>query len=103
MLVVAERVHGGDAVLVIAAENQRSRLAVVVQKFLLRDLPLLLFDHAVLLLFLFLAAAVVGGGGGLSLPIALADFKPTPVMRSAAAAKIPMPRSTNFRFIKTPC
>src|SRR6185437_3705619 len=60
MLVVAERVHRGDAVLVTAAENQKSRRAVVVQKFLLRELSLLLFDHIVLLLFLFLAAAVVG-------------------------------------------
>ena len=53
-------VTGSDAWLVIAAKNQKSRRAVVVQKFLLCDLPLLLFDYTVLLLFLFLAAAVVG-------------------------------------------
>ena len=101
---MAERVHGGDAVLVIAAENQQSRLAVVVQKFLLRDLPLLLFDHAVLLLFLFLAAAVVRRRRRRVIAAhCTGRLQADAGYGSAAAAKIPMPRSTNFRFMKTPC
>ena len=68
MLVAAERVHGGDAGLVIAGEDQLARGAIIAQEFRVGLLLPLLLDGAAVILFLLLAAVV--GGGGLSVPMA---------------------------------
>ena len=69
MLVVAKRVHRGDAGFVLAVENQLTSLAIVAQEFFLGLLLLLLLDDAAVLLFLFLLLPS-SAGGGLSVPIA---------------------------------
>src|SRR6185369_17118889 len=62
MLIVAKRMHRGDAGFVLAVENELTSLAIVAQEFFLGLLLLLLLDDAAVLLFLFLLAAVVGRG-----------------------------------------
>ena len=66
---MAERVHGGDAGLVIAGEDHLARGAVVAQEFRLRQLLLLLLDGVAVFFFFFLLPSSVGGGG-LSVPMA---------------------------------
>jgi hypothetical protein len=57
VLVMAERMQGGDPSLVVAGEDQLAGGAVVAEEFLLRQLLLLLLDH-VALLFLLLAVVI---------------------------------------------
>ncbi len=94
VLVMAERVHGGDAGLVIAGEDHLAGGAVVAEEFLLRQLLLLLLDDAAVFLLLLLFAAVVGVGG-LSVPMAktVTGLMLTAVTSNAAAANMPMVRS----------
>ena len=57
MLVLAERMHRGDAAFVIAGEDCLARGAIAAQELLVNELLLLLLDRLVVFLFLF---AVIG-------------------------------------------
>ncbi len=68
VLVMAERVHRGDAGLVVAVEDHGAGGAVVAQEFLLRQLLLLLLDDVVVLLLFLLFIAVGRRAAGCRCP-----------------------------------